>query len=80
MAEEQHDGGVFIGSVNFDRGPSCPEHPKYLSKVLHNTQKRGIVHHFAEEAPHRWSGFLREVQPLTITRLPTGSNAARSLV
>jgi hypothetical protein len=24
---------------------------KYLSKVLHNTQKRGIVHHLADEAP-----------------------------
>jgi hypothetical protein len=25
LAEEQHDGSVFIGSVNFDRGPSCAE-------------------------------------------------------
>ena len=25
MAEEQHDGGVFIGNVNLDRGPSCAE-------------------------------------------------------
>jgi hypothetical protein len=25
MAEEQHDGGVFIGSVNLDRGPPCAE-------------------------------------------------------
>jgi hypothetical protein len=25
MAEERHDGGVFIGSVNLDRGPSCAE-------------------------------------------------------
>ena len=23
---------------------------RYLSKVLHNTQKRGIIHHLAEEA------------------------------
>jgi hypothetical protein len=26
------------------------EHLKYLSKVLHNTQKSGIIHHLAEEA------------------------------
>src|SRR6266496_406087 len=25
MAEEQHDGGVFIGSVSLDCGPSCAE-------------------------------------------------------
>jgi hypothetical protein len=25
MAKEQHDGDVIIGSVNFDRGPSCAE-------------------------------------------------------
>ncbi len=36
------------------------EHPKYLSKVVHNTQKRGIVHHLAEEALHRWSAFFLE--------------------
>jgi hypothetical protein len=26
------------------------EHPKHLSKLLHNTQKRVTVHHLAEEA------------------------------
>lgn len=25
MAEEQDDSGVFIGSVNLDRGPLCAE-------------------------------------------------------
>ena len=37
------------------------EHPKYLSKVLHNTQKRGIVHHLAElkKPLHQWSSILR---------------------
>jgi len=36
------------------------EHPKYLSKVLHNTQKRGIVHHLAElkKPLHQWSAIL----------------------
>lgn len=33
------------------------EHPKYLSRVVHNTQKRGIVPHLAEEALHLWSAF-----------------------
>jgi len=26
MPEQQRDGGVFIGSVNLDRGLSCAEH------------------------------------------------------
>jgi hypothetical protein len=40
MAEEQNDGGVFIGSVNLDRGPSCAERgiDRARAKLLKKTE------------------------------------------
>jgi hypothetical protein len=43
---------------------------KYLSKALHNNQKRGIMHHIAEAALDQWFAFL-EVQPSRL--FPLGS-------
>ncbi len=54
MAEEQHDGGVFIGSVNLDRGPSCAEHSNRLTLVPTTT-----LH-----------GYLADLVPISITSFP----------
>jgi hypothetical protein len=45
------------------------QHPKYLSRVLHNATKRSIVHHMAEESRLTAGPRFCEVQPLTIKPL-----------
>src|SRR6266496_1894174 len=65
--------------------PSLPrsgfvQHPKYLSRVLNNTQNRDGMHYMDEEAARLVVRFLRSATVNHhVTPLATGSSAARRL-
>jgi hypothetical protein len=66
MAEEQHDGGVFIDSVNFDRGPSCAERdgaepPLAGERAAKGCMARIVSNHSAFRKRNRKRESLRDV-------------------